>query len=125
MKSFRIFLASVAVVIATLFAPVAANAAPMEKHSVASLLSAVPTELVVKQIATLNDGREVTVYYKKAGDFCEIYSDSNLKGYTENDFLKLNSTSFSLAKEVKGNRLYRCPVSKALKIFKSLVYTYL
>lgn len=125
MKSFRIFFAGVAITLLSFFTPMTAQAAPSEKHSVPSLFSAIPTELVVKQVATLNDGREVTIYYKKAGDFCEIYSDSNLQGYTESDLLKLTSTSFSIAKGVKGNCLYRCPVSKALKIFKSLVNTYL
>ncbi len=125
MKSFRIFLAGVAVALLTVFTPMAAQAAPKEKTTVTSLISALPAELVVKQVATLTDGREVTIYYKKAGDFCEIYSDSNLKGYTESDLLKLNSTSFSISRGVKGECLYRCPVAKALKIFKSLVNTYL
>ena len=118
MKSFRIFLAGVTVAFIALLSPMTAVAASTDKQPVSSLLAAIPTELVVKQIATLNDGKEVTIYYKKVGDFCEIYSDNNLKGYTENDLLKLTSTSFSFATEVKGDRIFRCSIEKALKIFK-------
>lgn len=125
MKSFRYFFAAVAASLVILFASADVNSAPPAEKSISSILSSVPSNLVVKQTATLNDGRAVTIYYRKTGDYCEIYSPDNLNGYSQSDLLKLDSTSFSLVSEVKGERLYRCTVSKARSIVKSLVNKYL
>lgn len=95
-----------------------------EKNSV-SLIEKMPVNIVVKQTATLKDGRSVTIYYKKEGGYVEVFSDSSLKGYTVDDLLSLESTTFSLAKSAMGTSIYRMPVSKACSLFKQMVNLYL
>lgn len=90
-----------------------------------SLIEKMPVSIVVKQTATLKDGRSVTIFYKKEGGYVEVLSDSNLKGYTVDDLLNLESTTFSLASSAKGTSLYRMPVSKACSLFKQMVNMYL
>ena len=90
-----------------------------------SLIEKMPVNIVVKQTATLKDGRSVTIYYKKEGGYVEVLSESNMKGYSVDDLLKLESTTFSLASSAKGTSLYRMPVSKACSLFKQMVNLYL
>ena len=101
-----------------------ATPAKAEKTSV-SLIEKMPVNIVVKQTATLKDGRSVTIYYQKDGGYVEVFSDSNLKGYTVDDLLNLESTTFTLATSVKGTSILRMPVSKACSLFKQMVNLYL
>lgn len=125
MKRFRLFLAVIATALVIVLNPSEANAAPKKQDAVSSLVAGIPTNLVVKQSATLNDGRQVTIYYKKTGDMCEVYSEDNLKGYEYSDLLNLSSTSFSIATSAKGTKIYNCTLTQARKIIKRLVNTYL
>lgn len=90
-----------------------------------SLIEKMPVNIVVKQTATLKDGRSVTIFYKKEGGYVEVLSESNMKGYTVDDLLNLESTTFSLVSSAKGTSLYRMPVSKACSLFKQMVNLYL
>lgn len=128
MKNFHLFLATIAIVFATALTPSAASAARKSTSSQKeskSLVAQIPSNIIVQQKATLNDGRSVTVYYKKTGNNCEIYSADNLKGYVAEDLLSLDSTSFRIVTSVKGKRIYSCPLSKARSLIKQMVNTYL
>ncbi len=126
MKKIKIFIAASVIAAASLLSPATATAASTkaEKSNV-SLVEKIPVNIIVKQTAKLKDGRSVIIYYKKDGDFVEIFSSSNLKGYKPEDLLNLESTDFSLASSVAGTSIYRCPISTAKAIFKQLVNTYL
>lgn len=128
MKNFQLFLAALAIAIAAVLSPSTAFAAPKSTSNPKeskSLVAQIPTNIIVEQKATLNDGRTVTVYYKKTGNNCEIYSADNLKGYVAEDLLSLDSTSFRVVTSVKGKLVYSCSVSKARSLIKQMVNTYL
>lgn len=122
MKRFSFILAAIIMAIAAIAAPVETQAAPT-RNQMSSLISKIPVTLVVKQTARLNDGRAITVYYKKNGENIEVYSDSNLNGYTPDDLLKLDTTTFSVATSTSGKLIYSCPISTACKMLKQFVNT--
>lgn len=126
MKKIKIFAVVTLLTASSLFASASNSAAPAAsvKNNI-SLIEKIPVNIVVKQTASLKDGRSVTIYYKKEGGYVEVFSDSNLKGYTIDDLLNLESTTFSLATSAKGTSLYRMPVSKACSLFKQMVNRYL
>ncbi|MDE6298709.1 MAG: hypothetical protein K2M10_03565 [Muribaculaceae bacterium] len=129
MKKISYMMISAIIAVLALFsAPVANASAPAAANVAAtstSLLSMVPETLVVEQTATLANGQTVTIYYKKTGNLCEVFSNDNLTGYTINDLVSLKSTSFRVVTEPKGKRVYHTTVAKAGKIIKSLVNAYL
>lgn len=84
-----------------------------------------PAQIVVEQTATLANGTTVTIYYKKSGSVCEVYSDANLKGYGVNDLLSLQATNFRVVSVPKGKLVYKTTMTQAGKLVKSLVNTYL
>ncbi|MDE6754280.1 MAG: hypothetical protein K2J82_06690 [Muribaculaceae bacterium] len=124
MKKIAFMMMSVIIAAVALFAAPTANAASHEAPK-RSLLTLVPDVLVIEQTATLGNGNTVTVYYKKSGDMCEVYSNNDLKGYNINDLVSLQSTSFRIVSQPKGKLVYKTTVAKAGKIIKSLVNTYL
>ena len=126
MKKIKIALVAAIVASASLIGSVSAVAAPAKSQtSAVSLIEKVPVSIIVKQTAKLKDGRSVTVFYKKEGNYVEVFSPSDLKGYTVDDLLNLESTTFSLASSVSGVSLYKCPVSSACALLKKMVNTYL
>ncbi len=126
MKKIKIFAVAAFLIATSLISSASTTSTPAgaEKTGI-SLIEKMPVNLVVKQTATLKDGRSVTIYYKKEGGYVEVLSDSNLKGYSVDDLLNLKSTTFSLASSAKGTSLYRMPVSKACSLFKQMVNLYL
>ncbi|MDE6576930.1 MAG: hypothetical protein K2K58_02005 [Muribaculaceae bacterium] len=124
MKKIAFMMMSVIIAAVALFAAPTANAASQEAPKT-SLLTLVPDVLVIEQTAILGNGNTVTVYYKKSGDMCEVYSNDDLKGYNVNDLVSLQSTSFRVVSQPKGKLVYKTTVAKAGKIIKSLVNTYL
>lgn len=124
MKKFGFFLAALVMAFAAIVTPADAQAAPT-RSQVNSVISRIPASLVVKQTARLKDGRGITVYYKKAGNNIEIYSDSNLKGYTADDLLSLDSTTFSVTTSTSGKLIYSCHISKARRMLKQFVNNWL
>ena len=126
MKKIKILFVATLLTATSLISSASTTATPAkaEKTGV-SLIEKMPVNIVVKQTATLKDGRSVTIYYKKDGGYVEVLSDSNLKGYTVDDLLNLESTTFSLATSAKGTSLYRMPVAKACALFKRMVNLYL
>lgn len=81
----------------------------------------IPVNIIVKQIVTFKDGTSVTVYYKKEGDTCSLYSDVDVTKYKEDDLNRIKSTSFEVTDKVKGKcRLTRKSsdiISMAKKVF--------
>ena len=108
-----------------LTSPAANAAAPSDKPSNSKLLSMIPNEIIVEQTATLSNGKSVTIYYKKSGNDCEVFSEDNLAGYTVNDLSALRDTSFKVVAKPKGKLIYRTTVANAGRIIKQLVNTYL
>lgn len=126
MKKIKIFFVATLLTATSLISSASNGGTPAKpEDNTVSLIKKMPVNIVVKQTATLNDGRSVTIYYKKEGGYVEIFSDGNLKGYTVDDLLSLESTTFSLATSVKGTSIYRMPVSKACSLFKQMVNLYL
>ncbi|MDE6444450.1 MAG: hypothetical protein K2K64_08555 [Muribaculaceae bacterium] len=124
MKKFAFLMMTVIISVATLFVAPSANAASRQAPE-SSLISLVPDVMVIEQTATLSNGNTVTIYYKKSGNICEVYSDNDLKGYNVNDLVSLQATSFRVVSQPKGKLVYKTTVAKAGKIIKSLVNTYL
>lgn len=128
MKNLHLSFAALVIAIVAVFSPSVATSASKTVQSqkeFSSLVSKIPSNIIIEQKTTLNDGRTVTIYYKKAGDNCEIYSADNLTGYVAEDLLSLNSTSFGIVSSVKGKLLYSCPISKARSLIKQMVMAYL
>ncbi|MDE5998100.1 MAG: hypothetical protein K2G77_07825 [Muribaculaceae bacterium] len=126
MKKIKILAVATLITVTSLISTASTTTTPAgnETKSI-SLIEKMPVNIVVKQTATLKDGRSVTIFYKKEGGYVEVLSDSNLKGYTVDDLLNLESTTFTLASSAKGTSLYRMPVSKACSLFKQMVNLYL
>ena len=126
MKKIKILFVATVLTATSLISSASKTAAPAktEKSNV-SLIEKMPVNIIVKQTATLKDGRSVTIFYKKDGSYVEVFSDNNLKGYSADDLLSLESTTFSLATSAKGASLFRMPVSKACSLFKQMVNLYL
>ena len=125
MKKIKIALVAAIVAAASLLGSVSAAAPAKSQSAAVSLIEKAPVRLIVKQTAKLKDGRQETIFYQKDGSYVEVFSPSDLKGYTIDDLLNLETTTFSLATSVSGTSLYRCPVSKACSLLKQMVNMYL
>lgn len=85
----------------------------------------VPENIIVKQTTHFNDGRTLTIYYKKQGMQCEVYSPCNERDYSLNDASKIKSTNFEVVNKTQG-RLYRkASFGEVVNIVKNLVKRYL
>ena len=88
-------------------------------------LDALPVNIIVKQKTSFDDGSAITIYYKKTGSQCEVYSPDNLKDYNLNDATRIETTSFEIVHKTEG-RLYRkASIAEVRKIIKKLVNKYL
>ncbi|MDE6835735.1 MAG: hypothetical protein K2J03_02125 [Muribaculaceae bacterium] len=103
----------------------AAAASKPNPSKTTSITSMIPSCLVVEQTVTLDSGKTVTVYYKKSGNICELYSAADLKGYNMNDLLSMTSTNLRLVSAPKGKLVYKTTMAQACNIIKSLVNTFL
>lgn len=111
------------------FAGFQASAAPTPKQTSSNLVeniwSSLPEILVVKQVATLSDGRAITVFYKKSGNQCEVYSPDDLKGLSIADLSGLKKSEFAITSSAKGRLIYTAPISNVRKVIKQAVIRYL
>lgn len=85
----------------------------------------VPTNIVVKQTTTFNDGRTLTVYYKKSGTQCEVYSPCNANDYDVADAAKIKSSNFEVVDKAEGKLYRKATVGEVVGIIKKLVSQYL
>ena len=90
-----------------------------------SVMEQVPANIVVKQTTQFNDGRTLTIYYKKSGTQCEVYSPCNADDYNVNDASKIKSTNFEVVDKVEGKLYKKASVGEVTKIVKRLVNKYL
>ena len=85
----------------------------------------VPTNLVVKQTTHFNDGRTLTIYYKKNGTQCEVYSPCNANDYNVSDASKIKSTNFEVVDKVEGKLYRKASIGEVTRLIKRLVNQYL
>lgn len=84
----------------------------------------IPTNMIVKQTISFNNGKKVVVYYQKEGDVCKLYSTTDVTKYSESDLASIKSTTFEVYDYVEG----KCYVSKktsdimsfAMSMFKQI-----
>lgn len=123
MKALKLFFATCLLVICASFATPNAHAEStnFSKSTISAVVSKIPSSFVVEQTATLNNGKTVTLYYKRSGNLLEVYSPDNLKGYTPDDLLKIRTSTFTIVSAVKGQRVYHCTTTYAASMLKRLV----
>ena len=95
------------------------------KNSMSELKKNVPANLIVKQTTQFNDGRTLTIYYKKSGMQCEVYSPCNADDYDVSDASKIKSTNFEVVDKVEGKLYKKASVGEAARLIKRLVNKYL
>ena len=96
--------------------------AKTDKNTVKNLI---PASIVVKQTTQFDDGRTLTIYYKKSGVHCEVYSPCNEKDYNVTDAAKIKSTNFEVVDHVEGKLYRKATIGEVTRIVKRLVNTYL
>ena len=87
--------------------------------------SLVQSNIVVKQTTHFSDGRTLTIYYKKSGMQCEVYSPCDTKMYDLSDASRIKSTNFEIVDYVEGNLYKKASVGEVTKLIKRLVNQYL
>lgn len=87
--------------------------------------SMLPRNIIVKQTTQFTDGRTLTLYYKKAGTECEVYSPCNVKEYDMSDATKMKSTSFEVVNKTEGKLYRKASIAEVTKLIKRLVNQYL
>jgi hypothetical protein len=90
-----------------------------------SVKEQVPTNIIVKQTTQFNDGRMLTIYYKKSGMQCEVYSPCNASDYDMSDASKIKSTNFEVVEKVEGKLYKKASIGEVTKLIKRLVNQYL
>lgn len=89
------------------------------------VLPMVPQNIIVKQTTSFSDGRTLTLYYKKEGAQCEIYSPCDTKDFSMDDASKVKSTSFEVVQKTEGRLYKKASVAEMLSIVRKLVNRYL
>lgn len=125
MKRFIIAFAIVMTVLTVGFSASAATPRKTQSNLVENIWKSLPETLVVKQEATLHNGQTVTVYYKKSGDRCEVYSADKVAHLTVDDLASVKESNFDITTSVKGQLLFSAPFSKVRRMVKQAVNTYL
>ena len=87
--------------------------------------SMMPQNIIVKQTTQFSDGRTLTLYYKKAGSQCEVYSPCNAKDYDVEDAAKIKTTSFEVVDRVEGKLYRKASIGEVTRLIKRLVNQYL
>jgi hypothetical protein len=95
------------------------------KSNKKNIADQVPTNIVVKQTMIFNDGRTLTIYYKKSGMQCEVYSPCNANDYSVDDASKIKSTNFEVVNKVEGKLYKKASVGEVARLIKRLVNQYL
>ena len=104
---------------------VMASTPAVAKNSKKNVVNQVPTNIVVKQTTHFNDGRTLTIYYKKSGMQCEVYSPCNASDYNMSDASKIKSTNFEVVEKVEGKLYKKASIGEVTKLIKRLVNQYL
>ena len=89
------------------------------------VMNLIPENIIVRQTTRFIDGRTLTIYWKKQGTQCEVYSPCNEKDYQTSDAQKVKSTNFEVVDKVEG-RLYRkATLAEVLKLLRQLASQHL
>lgn len=102
-----------------------ASTPAVAKNSKSDVKKMVPTNIVVKQTTKFNDGRTLTIYYKKQGTNCEVYSPCNADDYTVSDASKIKSTNFEVVDKTEGKLYRKASFGEVINIIRQLVNQYL
>ena len=84
----------------------------------------VPQNIIVKQTTQFSDGRTLTLYYKKQGNLCEVYSPCNEKDDGGNYAKKIRKTHLEVVDKVEGKLYRKATVGEVLRVLKKLVNSY-
>ena len=95
------------------------------KSNKTSVKEQVPENIIVKQTTQFNDGRTLTIYYKKSGMQCEVYSPCNADDYSVSDASKIKSTNFEVVDEVEGKLYKKASIGEVTRLIKRLANQYL
>ena len=101
------------------------SASAATKGGKSDVNSLVPTNIIVKQTTTLDDGRVLVLFYKKEGTKCEVYSTSDIKTYSERDLQHVRSTTVEIVDHTEGKLVRSATVAEVRQIVKQLVNKYL
>lgn len=104
---------------------VMASTPAVAKNSKSDLKKSVPANIVVKQTTKFNDGRTLTIYYKKQGMNCEVYSPCNADDYDVSDASKIKSTNFEVVDKVEGKLYKKATVGEVIRLIKWLANQFL
>ena len=115
------FLFSLMIVLMSMMASTPVSAKSNKK----SVADQVPANIVVKQTTQFNDGRTLTIYYKKSGMQCEVYSPCNANDYNMSDASKIKSTNFEVVEKVEGKLYKKASIGEVTRLIKRLVNQYL
>lgn len=123
MKRIKTIFAALMMFMGTIAATSVAHASPVSDltEKVSSLVSLIPSSIVIEQTSTFGDGHTITVYYKKDGNICEVYTDANLMGYDIGYIARIQNSNFRVVEEVKGKRVYHTTTKKAAKLLKDII----
>ena len=102
-----------------------ASTPAVAKNSKKNVADQVQTNIVVKQTTHFNDGRTLTIYYKKSGMQCEVYSPCNASDYNMSDASKIKSTNFEVVDKVEGKLYKKASIGEVTRLIKRLVNQYL
>ena len=94
------------------------------KSNKKSVKEQLPEIIIVKQTTQFNDGRTLTIYYKKSGMQCEVYSPCN-DDYSVSDASKIKSTNFEVVDKVEGKLYKKASIGEVTRLIKRLANQYL
>ncbi len=95
------------------------------KSNKKSVKEQVPENIIVKQTTQFNDGRTLTIYYKKSGMQCEVYSPCNADDYNVSDASTIKSTNFQVVDKVEGKLYKKASIGEVTRLIKHLANQYL
>ena len=95
------------------------------KSNKKSVKEQVPENIIVKQTTQFNDGRTLTIYYKKSGMQCEVYSPCNADDYSVSDASKIKSPNFEVVDKVEGKLYKKASIGEVTRLIKRLANQYL
>ena len=80
-----------------------------------------PENIIVKQTTHFNDGRTLTLYYKKHGDQCEIYTPCDMNAYTKADLKKVQSTNFEVVDKTEGKLYKKTTMDEVMCVLNQMI----
>lgn len=76
--------------------------------------------IIVKQTTYFDNGRVLTIYYKKQGNQCMIYSPCDVNVYTKDDISKIKSTNLEVVDKTEGKLYRKATMGEIIRVFKQL-----